>query len=463
MAASKTVGGINVTISASTQKFVKGVNIARRALAGLWRGITNFVFSMKGLAVAFAGGMFLKFASDAAEGIAALGDLSDKTGVATERLAGYQLAAEEAGISSTVLAKSLTILSAKGMTLSGWVKQTEQLSTHQERLNAAIAMFGTKGADMVRLATAGSGALVEAQQAADSLGLALDRKTVAGVDRAMEAFARFKTAVSGIMRSLVAEIAPFIEALSVKATSFLATNGRGAGIGKAIADSIEWMVSTVADLIQKMVAGVLGMVADVRGAMLTFRDSKLGGKMGFEIPTVEEFTAVGEMRNTAFWLRHENNLPSKAIAKAKEAASKAAEAAAAAAPSNNKPSLVSRAVKNVLSSPTVGNARDFGGQLWDKVQALPGMMRDAQWAGMKFALAGGGRRDDPHTPQSRTPTDRPSLSFAEAGSADSYRQQAAIRRQADAIPKQQLAVQKEMRDGIKQIANAPPMRPANFN
>ena len=157
--ASKTIGGINVTISATTAPFVKGIGLCTKMLKSFGSTVKNFIFSMKGFAAALAIGALAKFSASQFDSIAALGDLSDTTGVATEKLAGFQLAAEEAGISNTLLQKSLTTLSAKGMTLTGWVKQTEKLTSHQDRLNATIDMFGKKGADMVRLVTAGSTAL----------------------------------------------------------------------------------------------------------------------------------------------------------------------------------------------------------------------------------------------------------------------------------------------------------------
>jgi hypothetical protein len=48
---------------------------------------------------------------------------------------------------------------------------------------------------------------------------------------------------------------------------------------------------------------------------------------------------------------------------------------------------------------------------------------------------------------------RPALSFAESGSVESYRQQAAIRRQGDDIAKKQLGVQQQIRDGIENLAD----------
>lgn len=459
MAASKTIGGINVTISASTQKFVKGINIARRALTSMARGVKNFIFSMKGLAVAFATGAFLKFAHSTAEGIAALGDLSDKTGVATEKLAGYQLAAEEAGVSATVLAKALTVLSANGMTLSGWVKQTEKLTTHQERLNAAIAMFGIRGADMVRLVTAGSASLAEQQEAAENLGLSLDRATVAGVDRALEAWARFKKAVSGIFVSLVAEMAPLVEGLSLMASDYLATTGAGKGLGNSIATAIINMTKFVADGIQSMVGAVLTMVAEIREALYKIRNSNFGGMLGLTQTSAERTASASAIYDARVQRdKFAAQRPwSAAIDKAMEVAKKAAEAAAANAPANNRPGILGRAMQGIMSGPTVGNARDFGGQLLGHITSLPARMRAAHRAGMQFAFMGGGAAGG-----GGMGGGRPSLSFAQAGTADSYRQQAAMRRQADAIPRQQLAVQKEMRDGINQIANAPLMRPANF-
>jgi hypothetical protein len=329
-------------------------------------------------------------------------------------------------------------------------------------------MFGKKGADMVRFATNGVAGLTEAQAAAESLGLALDRKTVAGVDRAGEAFARFKMAVGGIFRSLVAEIAPFVEILSNKAFALLASSGAGKSLGSGIADAVISMTKFVADGIQKMVGAVISMVAEFKAIIAGFRgsDSWLAKQMGVNVGEEENrknWNDVGDWRKMAkdFVAKPWSEAIETQIAEAKAKAEEQAK---------NSPAEQKRSLPQLLKQDPIigalmksggaaaGNIKDFGGQLVQGVtqglKSVPGLINQAQWAGMQFQ--GNNFKGAAAMGQ------RPAIAFAESGSADSYRQQAAIRRQSEGIAKQQLAVQKQMRDGINKIADAPPMRPANF-
>lgn len=390
MAASKTIGGINVTISASTDKFAKAMTSARKTLSGFVKSVNNTIFSMKGLAAALAGGVvagaMVKFTKDAMQQIDALGELSDKLGISTDKLAGLQLAAAEAGVDSGLLEKSLTRLSAAtGMAgdkaLRKWIEDTSKLSTQSEKLAAAVDAFGMRGTDMVRFLNGGTKALDEAYDAAVNLGLALDRKTVAGVERAMDAFGRFKFAVSGIFRSLAAEMAPFIEVLSNKATDFLASNGRGAGIGKAIADAIISMAKFVADSIATMVASVMDAMGHLVTMFNKFRQSPVAKAMGLESSrdeVLQGMLTAGGFFSSADKIR--KNLPSVAIDKLVSDARAAAAASVGPAP-NGVASLFGTLLGNAKShfGPGLSNAQQLGEKLWQGmakgIQSAPTLMQ----------------------------------------------------------------------------------------
>jgi hypothetical protein len=85
--------------------------------------------------------------------------------------------------------------------------------------------------------------------------------------------------------------------------------------------------------------------------------------------------------------------------------------------------------------------------------------------GGKLADAAGGLGLDKWAkldPDTRQRTQNPALSFAESGSVESYRQQAAMRRQNDDIAKKQLGVQQQIRDGINNLADVINFPAANF-
>lgn len=493
MSGSKTIGGINVVISATTDKFVKSIGIARRALTGFGKAVKNFIFSMKGLAVAFATGALVKFTANAAEAIDSLAKTADRLNITTEALAGLQLAADEAGISHQLLEKALTMmvrntadatrgvgeaaLAYKQMGINAnelhklspdkqflvLAEAISKVNNKQTQLAMTADIFGARAKDMITLIRGGRSVLDEAAQAAVSLGLAIDRKTAAGVERAIDAFGRFKFAVSGIFRSLMAEIAPFIELLSNKATDFLATNGRGKGIGSMIGNVIIEMAKNVADSIQKMVQGVLGFISDAKALFLQFRLDAPGWMgVGFkgQADKAAAFASFDKSRK-AYGRSLGWESPSAMIDRTMADYQKQAAAQVADAPGVSSRSIFSRGrdfLSGIMGSNNARTAKDIGGQLWGgiagAIRSVPGMINSAQWAGMQFA---GNNFKGPGVLG-----DRPALSFAESGSADSYRQQAAIRRQSEGIAKQQLGVQKEIRDGINKMADAPPMRPANF-
>lgn len=336
MAANKTIGGINVTITATIDKFQKNLTAARRMIGTFTKSIQGLVFNLKTLGAALAVGGLAKLVANQFEAINSLKDLSDKTGISTDKLAGLQLAAEEAGIPIALLEKSLTTLNNKmGMAgdeaLRAWIEKTSKLTTQQEKLAAATEMFGAKGASMVRFLNGGVEALDEAQRAAESMGLAITQDMAIGVDRASEAFARFKMSVTGIFRALAAEIAPFVELLSMKATSFLASNGQGKGIGTFIADVIVEMAKNVADSINWMVGQVVKSVGDLMLFVKDWRTTDAAKLLGFGFKSNQErgaaFSSAAKIRSTG--LGFLNNPPSVAIQAFVDKARKESEDAAA--------------------------------------------------------------------------------------------------------------------------------------
>jgi hypothetical protein len=443
MSGSKIIGGISVTISATTDKFVKGVKLARKVLGGFVSGVKNAIFSLKGLAVAFAAGAFVKFTANAMESIAAMGDLSDKLGVSTEKLAGLQLAAEEAGISSTVLEKAMVSLNKKGMGgetgLRKWIEDTSKLGTHQERLAAATEMFGSRGASMVRMLTGGTAALDEAQRAAEGLGLSIDRASVAGVDAALESFARLKMAVGGIFRSLAVEIAPFVEVLSAKLTGFLTEGGKVKKIGSAIANAIIGAAKFIADSIQKMVGGVLTFVADMKAFIVQFRTSTFAEGIGMGFASTEAAGEAGQSAHSSWFAADRFNAAKPWSAGIDSAMADARKSAAAEAAKRRPAGGLGDFVGGIGNSikGNVTNAKQLGGALWAGIQSKA---MELSGGFQEFKRANLSRQIDQINAQRGAGASQ-SLSFAESGSAESYRQRAAIKRQSEdtKIWKQQLA------------------------
>lgn len=446
MAANKTIGGINVTITATTDKFVKGISQARKLIGGMVSSVKGLIFNMKTLGGVLAAGMFTKLVADQFDAINSLKDLSDKTGVSTDKLAGLQLAAEEAGIPMTLLEKSLTTLNNKmGMAgdqaLRVWIEKTSKLATQQEKLAAATEMFGAKGASMVRFLNGGTAALDEAQKAAEAMGLAVSQDVAIGVDRASESFARFKMSVTGIFRSLAGEIAPFIELLSIKAQAFVASNGGGKGMGTFIADVIVEMAKNVVSIVQSMGDSAAMAFYAMQQMVVGFRSSAVGKAMGVGYGSqLAESRAQGGLDRSYASTKEFINRPRWADSLQKSIDNlrkQSADAAAAWKASQGSVGLLD----GILT-----DAKKFGsGSLESWMGAGKGLFGAASGGFMKMAMEAGAMK-----PKAAGQT--PALSFAQSGSVESYRQQAAIRRQSENIAKKQLNVQEQIRDGIDGLA-----------
>ena len=448
MAANKTIGGINVTITATTDKFVKGITQARKLIGGMVSSVKGLIFNMKTLGGVLAAGMFTKLVADQFDAINSLKDLSDKTGVSTDKLAGLQLAAEEAGIPMTLLEKSLTTLNNKmGMAgdqaLRVWIEKTSKLATQQEKLAAATEMFGAKGASMVRFLNGGVEALDEQQKAAEALGLAITQEVAIGVDRATESFGRFKKAVAGIFRSLAGEIAPFIELLSVKATAFITSNGGGKGMGTFIADVIVEMAKNVADSINWMVGKVVGLVGEAMKFIHEWRKTSPAEVLGFGFKNNKDRGA--SFMSYAGVLGESNKIlgkpPSKAIQEFIDQAKKqSAEAAAQWKASQGSVGLLDG---------IIADAKKFGmGSLESWKGAGKGLFGAASGGFMKMAMDAGAFRPDITRPAVQSLSAQDPLS--REGNSQRVR---SLSQNGQKIAQQQLQTQKNSERHLKKIAD----------
>lgn len=489
----KTIGEIAVNISARTVDLTKGINATTKALGSFslaaTRAIGNFskmvrrevvgsvrafgrlagsikrtVLSVKGLAVALAVGAFGKFTANAFSQIDALAKTADKLNISTEALAGYQEAAEDAGISNETLERSLTMLAKKtgqnaDVALVDLIKKLEQAGSAQEQLTLATQAFGMRGSAMVRLLRGGSAAFAAGAADATKFGTAVDRASARGVERAIMAFNDLKASIGGVFRSLAVEIAPYVEVLSAKLANFVAEGGRSKNVGRAISDSIVKGVGVMGDAIQKMVEGVLAMTKDMKGLVEWVKGQKVtADKVGSTwkmFNTIDPNAAMGTPRH----LLAEPKIPSQSRGgppamrfsewlkgQVSSARSEAAKQAAEMGPKSGNilGRVLSRAMGNFVQQQK-SKLQNFGG---------PGfqLMLKMMMKGMAFSPA--------NQKKLSTPTTSP-LSFAESGSADSYRQQAAIRKQSEAIPRKSLKVQELMLAEMRGInTKTMPMREA---
>jgi hypothetical protein len=275
-----------------------------------------------------------------------------------------------------------------------------------------VDVFGTRGSAMVRFLNVGTKGLKESEAAAVSLGLALDKKTIAGIDRAGDAFLRFKFAVSGIFRSLAAEIAPYVEVLSNKMTAFLAEGARGQTAGAKIADFIIAAVGKMGDAIQSMANAAIDFYNWARGSHWNMWTGFFGNSPS---KTGAPHGATGSWDiDFSSWLQSQ------------VAGIKASEQGGSGTRFGGFLGTLFKKAKNRF-----GPGLSSIGQILGKgvlgvgqgINAFPGLLMQGFLQSQLFQAN--------HWQQFAK--NKPALTFAESGSAESYRQQAAMRRENEKL------------------------------
>lgn len=348
----KFTGGIVFGVSMATQKLAKDVSSARKMIGGMVGSITKQIFSLKGALVglgsAIVAGKFANMIKEQFKAVDALGDTAQALNVTSAALAGLGHAADQSGSSQEQIERGLAKLvkstsdAANGLgtmsqtykTLGLDAKEMNQLSpdqqflkmadaiskltNKQDQLSATQRIFGRGASSLVGVLRLGSAGLAEMQAEASALGIAIDEKSVRGIQRAMDAFQRFRGAVGGIFRSIAAEIAPLIEGMSDKLASFLAAGEKGKSVGKAIGGMILEVVKTAADAIQSAASVLAQMAHEGIRMFIEFRRSFIGQKMGMTPVELGSpiFGAARKAQEIAEKLANPNNMPSVLMEKA---------------------------------------------------------------------------------------------------------------------------------------------------
>lgn len=481
----KKAGGISFGVSMVTGRLAKDVQTARKLLGGFVSSVTKQIFSLKGALVglggALAAGKFVNLIKDQFKAVDALGDTAQALNVTSAALAGLGYAADQSGSSQASIEKGLTKLvkstndAASGLgTMAGTYRMLgldaaklnqlapdqqflavadaiSKLDNKQDQLAATQRIFGKGASDLVGVLRLGSEGLREMQTEAGALGIAIDEKSVRGIQRAMDAFNGFKAGVAGIFRSIAVEIAPFIEGVSDKMKGFLAAGEKGKSVGKAIGGFIIDAVKMIADTAQKAFAGLLRFAAMGMDFFNQLRSSKFAGQMGISAPSVADFQVPLMLKNKAAFLEHEKNLPSTLIDKM-TAGIKTETAAEVDGPVR---SAAFDALKGVF---------DKGKGMLGNIAATPGAMlqgmmdnpiaqaqRAMAFADLKSMM---GSAPEPGKKISNKIAD---FNANESGSLAAYQQRIRGKQQfgkAEKIQEKQLDVQEESRDSLKVIAGA---------
>jgi hypothetical protein len=250
---------------------IKAVDKTKRSFRAVTMGlnaIKKVAFSMQSalVAVGVAGfGFLVKKSLNATD---ALGKMADKIGIGTAELGGLRHAAELTGVATNTLdmglqrmvrrvseaasgsgeAKDALIelgLSAKALNAMAPDEQfraiadaMEGVAGQGEKVRLAMRLFDTEGVALVNTLKGGSAALIEMEQEAERLGLRLSRGLVKGVEKANDSITVLGSYIANVFHRAVGELAPVIEAVTVKLREWMEASIQAAGGPKEFAKSV---------------------------------------------------------------------------------------------------------------------------------------------------------------------------------------------------------------------------------
>ena len=241
--------GLGFTLSASAQRMASGINagvVELQKLGYQAKKTSSDVSVLKNLAIgqALISGIrstaqqFTSFIKSAASSAAAVDDLSKRTGISTQTLQGYGLAASQSGVSTELMGKSLqklTVIQGKAQnkneaaiqafkavglsmkdlaglspeqTFEAVADAISKLPTVAKQSAAAVALFGKSGADLLPIFQEGTGYLARMRKEAEELGIVLSKEQMSGLAGLDDMIAKVTMAFGGLAQRIVAELVP---------------------------------------------------------------------------------------------------------------------------------------------------------------------------------------------------------------------------------------------------------------
>jgi len=256
--------GLGFTLSASAQRMASGINagvVELQKLGYQAKKTSSDVSVLKNLAIGQAlissirstAQQFTSFIKSAASSAAAVDDLSKRTGISTQTLQGYGLAASQSGVSTELMGKSLqklTVIQGKAQngnkaaqdsfaaiglsmqdlaglspekTFEAVTDAISNLPTVAQQSAAAVALFGKSGAELVPIFQEGTGYLAKMRREAEALGIVLSKKQMSGLAGLDDMIAKVTLAFGGLAQRIVAELVPQLLAAGEQMLTFVKT------------------------------------------------------------------------------------------------------------------------------------------------------------------------------------------------------------------------------------------------
>lgn len=484
------VGSLVVNVIAKTEKFTAGITKSLGMLSKFSRGLAGItkklaIFTAAG-ATAAATGLALLTKSQF-DNIDSTAKLSDKIGLGTEKLIAMQLAASEAGVEAGLLDNALTKLT-KNIAESRWgggvsreldflglnaatinrlapdeklIRVAEALAkvrNQADKVQLTEKLFGRGGSKMLPVLELGRKGLLEYDSVARKLGLTFSREMAAGVEKFNDQFDRLKKTFVGLGTQLAVRVAPILEKVVVWMTDFLSDDNRIHKFADAITRGIGGAIKVVLDGIHQVRIAIARMVLDLKVAIFKFTDSPLAKRMGLDVSPATR-KAMGQdilldnLKLGGLKLQDPGRDFFSWYSNILDEAMKSAEPAVKKGASTFTNALLGGMDR--LSGIAGGTARG----MFDRFAKDPRLQNAIGQLSFGFA----GRLSQMAAAPAMA--SRGTLAFAQAGSADSYRQQAAIRRQNEPminLAKQQLKAQERIAKAVEKQAAMPEDKVANF-
>ena len=374
------IATLSVSVTAQTDKFHKGMKKVAAEIGSLASSFVTFGTVAAGAAAA---GLTL-LVKDSMASIAAIAKLSDRMGITTEALVGFQHAADLSGVSSEELTGALEKMIKQmdpgtdpAEAFRMYADEIVALNDPVLQAQRAMEIFGKSGQRLLPILLGGADGLRQAEAEAAKLGLSFSRLDAAKVEMANDAMTRVGATFKGIGNTLAIELSPLIEAAAKQFVDW-ATSGMEMG------DIVKLALEGVVDVIGKIGDGfslMKGLWFDFTKALQGWAQSVAEEHLTLELDpetqqTLEHFVRqskldMGELKTASdqAWDDWRSGKISNSVRETYDKIKK--EAATAAA------EIANRAKRK----PGAGPAIDFGGPM-----AFVGM--DTNQEGEGFGLKG---------------------------------------------------------------------------
>lgn len=202
--------------------------------------------------------------------------LADTLGMSTKSLVGFELAAKRTGATVEQVKKSIEKMAinaedaARGIgtakdafdTMGINAKKfielpidemllalSDQIRTMRNetiKMGVTYDLFGRQGTNMIKMLNLGSKTLKLFIERAVNLNIAVARMDAAKVERANDAWMEANEAIKGVSNTIAVALAPLIEKVS---NMFVDAAMKGKGFSKEVAESLNWIVAAVGNVL----------------------------------------------------------------------------------------------------------------------------------------------------------------------------------------------------------------------